>query len=256
MSAEAEYIMWRVEQGWITFGSESVIPAVLLEGSTQRSHTVRQAKLVTDKLRAACQQLGMEQDWDEADARFQSGFVDLAEHQRSHCQFQVEVAVQLLRQLETAFSLISNCPGDVKEVAKQRKLQRDRVTAWLNKWSLWGTSLHAFCLKHRLDVPIPADHSADEELTRAAIARQFPWREQDGVPPGAYFCSHRSPCMLLGACLTWPPWLRHGSGLAGAAQTLAACLARAGEREARCNEEVGLIQDEFWAAAAAARSLQ
>ena len=59
---------------------------------------------------------------------------------------------------------------------------------------------------------------------------------------------NHSLCMLLGACLTWPPWLRHGSGLAGAVQTLAACLARAGEREARCNEEVSLIQDEFRAA--------
>ena len=185
MSAAAEYIMWRVEQGWIAFGSESIIPAVLLQGSAQQSHTVRQVQQVKDKLRAARQQLGLEQDWDVADARFQSGFVDLVEHQRSHCQFQVEVAVQLLRQLETAFSLISNRPGDVKGVAKQKKLQRDRVTAWLNKWSLWGTSLRAFCLKHRLDVPIPADPPADEELTRAAIARQFPWREQDGVPPDA-----------------------------------------------------------------------
>ena len=248
MSAAASYVWALVEQQWLAFGNTRVIPLALLQGSgviRRQASRVTQVQQVNAKLTAARQQLGIEhdqQDWVQDSQQFRAGFVQLVLHQLQSLQFQVEVAVHLLWQLETAFSLISNRSAETKQLRGRKDAQSNKVMDLLSSWRLWGSALQEYSVSQGMPnqlaaAVLAADTSQTlQELQSSVIARRFPWSEQNGEKQ-----------MVIRAILCCYAELSTGAGphpicrcsnadlhsLTGALQSLAATLLRAQQRAAR-----------------------
>ena len=187
MTDGAEYVLALVRQSWLAYSDQSVIPISLLQGDSaaaMKQGTAQVIKLNTE-LNRLRELHGIQlQDWSEADGCYRDAFVQLAQHERSQCQLQVEIAVQTHHQLEASVRLMLTRRADVKHLLAQKEHQRTHVTSWLGRWRLWGDALLRFCQKHGLQLPDQSAYTQGDQdlqdLTTEAIGRRYPWAEGSG----------------------------------------------------------------------------